>query len=188
MSSQYIEKTLARFSVETINGRTQFVLKPQGSLYPKLFLMVWLAGWSFGGYSAFEAFSKNFEPFLLIWLCGWALGEIFVTITLAWLWTGAEIIRATGSDLEVSYRVLGFTRRKLYRGSDIRELRSSSGTTYQYPNQLQLPILVASKSGCLQFSYGAQTIYAGAGYDETEGRLIVEALRKYLPVSATARS
>ena len=175
-----------RFVVETVEGREQIRINAQRKLFILLFLPVWLAIWSFGGVSATRAFATTFQPFLLLWLVGWAVGWVFAGVTLGWMLTGSEILRVIGSDLEVSYRLLGFTRRKLYRGGDIRDLSASENQVFSRYNQIDIPFLIASKSGCLRFSYGARTIYVGSGLDRSEGQLIVERLRRRLPAAATA--
>jgi hypothetical protein len=185
MSVRYEEKKAPRFVVETVDGREQITIKAQRSIFVMLFLMVWLSGWTFGGIAAMTSLTKNFQPFLVIWLGGWALGWVFAGAALGWMLSGAEIVRVIGSDLEIAYRLFGFTRRKLFRGSDIRDLSAYSTPVFGRYNQMSLPFFSANKSGCFKFSYGARTVYAGSGLDESEGRLIVDRLRKRLPATAT---
>jgi hypothetical protein len=187
MSAQYVETQNPRFAVETVDGREQIVVGAQRNLFLMLFLPVWLCGWTFGGVAALYTLSQGFQLFLLVWLCGWALGEAFVIATLGWMLTGKEVLRVAGSDLEIGYRMLGFTRRKLYRGSAIRDLASCDPPPLLRYNQPSLPLLTGTKTGSVRFTYGARTIYAAQGLDQPEGRLIVERLRKRLPSTATAQ-
>jgi hypothetical protein len=50
--------------------------------------------------------------------------------------------------------------------------------------QLQVPFLNVGRTGSVKFDYGPRTIYAAAGLDDAEGRLIVEQLSRRLPASA----
>jgi hypothetical protein len=184
MSVRYVEKMAPRFVVETVDGHEQIRIKAQRNLFLMLFLLVWICGWTFGGISAMKALTVSFQPFLVFWLGGWALGWVVVVATLGWMLSGAEIVRVIGSDLEISYNLFGFTRRKLFRGSDIRDLSAYAIPIFGRYSQMSLPFLPGNKSGCVKFSYGARTMYLGAGLDESEGRLIVERLRKRLPASA----
>jgi hypothetical protein len=187
MPAQYVQTESPRFVVETVDGREQIVVGAQRNIFVMLFLAVWLCGWTFGGVTVIKTLAtKDFHPFLLIWLCGWALGEAFAAATLCWMLSGKEILRAIGSDLEISYSMLGFTRRKLFRGSEIRDLSPCAPPAFGRYNQPSLPILMDSKTGSVKFTYGARAIYAAQGLDEPEGRLIVERLRKRLPATATA--
>lgn len=185
MSTGYEEPKAPRFIAETINGQEQMTVGAQRNLFTMLFLLFWLGGWTVGGISAFsQLLSKGFQPFLAFWLGGWALGELFAAATLCWLFSGAEILRVVGSDLEISYRMLGLTKRKLYRGSEIRDLSSNTTPLFVRYSQSPLPFFGGNKTGSVKFTYGAQTIYAAAGLDEAEGRLIVDRLRKRLPRTA----
>ena len=186
MAIRYEEMQAPRFVVETVNGHEQIRIKAQRNVFLMLFLLLWLGGWTVGGISAMTALSKSANPFLVFWLGGWALGWVFAAVTVGWMMSGAEILRVVGSDLEINYRLFGVTRGKLLRGIDIRDLSACAPPLPLYGRyQMNLPFLSASKSGCVRFSYGARTIYAGAGLDESEGRLIVDRLRQRLPSSAT---
>lgn len=186
MSLHYEAPPPPRFLVEQVDGREQIRIPPQRSIFLSLFLTVWLCGWTVGGMAAIGALlTKDFQPFLAFWLCGWAIGETLVAATLCWLWTGAEYIRVVNSDLEVGYRMLGYSRRKLYQGSQIRNL-APQGNVWFATNNTALPIAFANRTGSVKFAYGGRTIYLAAGLDEAEGRLIVDRLLKHLPKTASA--
>jgi hypothetical protein len=186
MTVRYEQPKAPRFVSETIDGREQITIGASRNVFVALFLTVWLGGWTAGGIAAMTTLlTKTFQPFLVFWLCGWLLGEIFVALSLCWMFFGAEILRTVGHDLEVGYRILGFTRRRLFRGSEIRGLSSWDQPAYGRYNQMQLPFFGSNKTGSVKFNYGARTIHLGAGLDEAEGRLIVDRLRKRLPSSAT---
>ena len=186
MSMQYEALKPPRFRVETINGRDEITIGAQRNLFLMLFLLFWVSGWTFGGGATITTlFSRGFQPFLLFWLCGWAFGEACVLAILCWQFSGAEIIRIQGADLEIGCQMLGFTRRKLFRGSEIRDLSACQPQIFNRYNQMSLPFFVANKTGSVKFAYGARTIYVAPGLDEAEGRLIVDRLRGSLPSTAT---
>ena len=186
MTLHYEAPQPPRFSVETVDGREQISIRARRSVFMSLFLAVWLCGWTLGGIGAITALlTKGFQPFLAFWLCGWAIGETLVAATLCWLWTGAEYIQVVNSDLEVGYRMLGYSRRKLYQGSQIRHL-APQGNVWFATNHMALPIAFANRTGSVKFAYGGRTIYLAAGLDEAEGRLIVDRLLKRLPKTAGA--
>jgi hypothetical protein len=186
MTARYEPVQPPRFTVETVDGSEQINIPPQRSVFIGLFLAVWLTGWTIGGVAAFVAFLKTQQPFLALWLCGWVAGEAFVALTLLWMFTGGESVRLIGKDLEIGAHVLGWDRRKVYQGSQIRNLSSSAPANFYNGRwQGRLPILFANTSGSFKFDYGGRTIYVGPGLDEAEGRMIVERLRARLPASAT---
>jgi len=191
MPRRYEETAAPRFKLLSVDGREETVIPAQRSLFITLFVSIWLCAWTFGGAMAMKIMiSHGFQPFLLIWLCGWALGEIYPVATLGWQFNGAEVLRVSGSDLETEFRVLGFARRELYRGSELRELSAGPSPILPYPlsggyYQSPLPFFFGNKTGCVKFAYGARTVYLAAGLDEVERLLIVEHLRKRLRASAT---
>jgi hypothetical protein len=57
------------------------------------FLSVWLAGWSYGIYTAFEAFTRSSggtSLFLLVWLTGAGIGWAFAVVILFVMLFGKE--------------------------------------------------------------------------------------------------
>lgn len=184
MKSTYAEVASPRFTVEASDGREQIIIKAQRSILVVVFLFCWLGGWTVAGASTMAKLSQHLQPFLLFWLGGWAVGEIYALGTLCWLVSGAEILGFVGSDLEVSYRVFGLSRTKLFRGREIRHLSASAPQKSEQFEQPSVPFFTANKTGSVKFEYGPRTIYLAAGLDEAEGRLIVNRLRARLPSTA----
>jgi hypothetical protein len=169
-----------RFEVEQELGGERIRIRARRNIFVLLFLPLWLTGWTAGGVAAIGQFLRTGQPFLVIWLCGWATGWAFAGGTLAWTIWGSELIGVTGGDLEIGHRLLGWTRTRLYRGSEVRHLAAAE-TPFLYRFQLSLPLLMRARSGAVKFSYGGRTIYAAQGLDEAEGRMIVERLLRHLP-------
>ncbi len=188
MAPIYEELASPRYSVEMQPDAEQIRVKPQGPLFIKLFLAVWLTFWTFGGMAALGVAAATLHPFVLIWLCAWALGWVFAATTLAWLLFGCEILRADGSDLEITQEMLGFKKTRLYRGQDIHNLSAAAAPPFYMAMRMGNPFFKLGSlydSGAIKFAYGARTIYAAQGLDEAEGRLIVERLARRLPSSVT---
>ena len=185
----YVQAFTPRFRVERgADGVERVVIPAQRNLFVMAFMMVWLCGWTVGGVTAISSLFVKFTPFIAFWSCGWALGEVFVLTSLVWMAAGQESLRVVRGDLEVAAEVAGFARRRLYRGADVRDL-SASGLVAADPfsrRRMDLPLIRQPSSGGVKFTYGARTIYAGAGLDEPEGRLIVDWLKPRLPKSAIA--
>ena len=124
---------------------------------------------------------ENFEPFLLFWLCAWALGWVFAASTIAWMIWGSEVLAVVGRDLEVSTQIGPWSRRKIYRGTELRDLKVGEPSPFQ-TFRLDNPLL-ASRFGMIRFDYGARTIRAGASLEEAEAKMVVERLVKKLPAT-----
>jgi len=75
----------SRLSVQWIDGQQTIVAPPQprgaAAVFLTLFLLVWLALWTFGGLQVVRHLvsgrTGDGEVFLAFWLIGWALGEAF---------------------------------------------------------------------------------------------------------------
>ncbi|MBW0002346.1 MAG: hypothetical protein JO216_02560 [Hyphomicrobiales bacterium] len=189
MSVRYEETKTPQFEVENVSGLQQISLKPPRNSLTTLFLLAWLGGWTYGGIMAAKQLTSTFQLFVAFWLVAWAVAWLWAGASLAWQFSGREILRVVGSDLEVIYTVLGFSKRMLFRGADIRDFTVNSNP---YPDQYRginrgigLPFGAGNKTGCLKFNYGSRTVYLGAGHDEAEGQMILGLLRKYLPTTAT---
>lgn len=181
MPVQYEDVSAPRFRLEAVDGYDQISIPAQRSAWG-LFLLIWLCGWTVGGYHAITSLFSATGPqaFLVFWLCGWALGEVFAATSLAWMIAGVERLRVIGQDLEVSYRLAGLSRTSLYRGRDIRNLAACMPITFGRRNQVPLPFLKTNKVGSIRFTYGARTVFLGDSLDEAEGQLIVDYLRRRL--------
>lgn len=177
----------ARFVVETVDGVEQIRIRARRNWLVIAFLLFWLSMWTMGGGATIFALIAHFEPFMLLWLGGWAVAWLFVAATIAWQLTGAETLRVVGSDLEIGHGIAGLARRRLFRGSDISGMAAEgAGDPFSRMYSAYPPFLNRARTGSVKFSYGARTIHAAAGLDEGEGRLIVEHLRRRLPLSAVA--
>jgi hypothetical protein len=174
----------ARFVIEPTQGGEQIRVKARRQIVPMLFLPLWLIGWTAAGAAAIWQLIHQFQPFLLLWLCAWAVAWVMAAGTLAWMFTGSETLRVVGSDLEVAQHALGWSRRWLYEGAQVRNLRVADQPAWPYRFQVQVPFLNIARTGSVKFDYGPRTVYAAPGLDDAEGRMIVERLRKRLPVSA----
>ena len=189
MAERYEPIEAPRFVVERWNGAEGIRIKPRGVSFTALFMLAWLMLWTAGGLAAMATVAAHFSFFLALWLCVWALGWLFVASTLAWQLSGSETLRVVGSDLEISQAMLGWTKRSLYRGSEIHNLSAARAPDFFRGYRLSNPFFKLTRMydfGSVHFTYGARTIYAAEALDEAEGRLIVERLREHLPASASA--
>lgn len=171
----YVALGTPRFSIlPTVEGET-LVIPAVRNILIVLFLSVWLGGWTLGGIGAMAGLVATGEPFLAFWLCGWAIGWMAVSVML----TGRQRLRFVGADLEIDTSMLGYHRRALYRGRDIRG-PSVQAPAWQARQTPPMPLLGGSRR-TVRFTYGARTFSTGFGMDPAEGAAIIEWLRKKLP-------
>ena len=113
----------------------------------------------------------------------------FVLASLVWMAVGKESLRVVRGDLEVGGRKSPVLR----VGGSIAAprcaiSRPASSLPIRSTGETDLPLLWQPASGGVKFTYGARTVYAAAGLDEAEGRLIVDWLKPRLPKTAIARA
>jgi hypothetical protein len=181
MGGQYQAVKPPRFEIEQGLGGERIRIGARRRIFILIFLPIWLVGWTIGGVSAFAQFLRGGEPFLAIWLCGWTVAWLAVFLALAWSLWGVELIGVVGGDLEVGESLLGFTRMRLYRGSDVSDLAAAGSPPMFGRGQLTIPFIVKPRFGAVKFNYGGRTVYTAQGLDEAEGRMIVERLLRRLP-------
>ena len=122
MDARYEPISKERFTIEETADGERIRVKAPRQIFVTIFLPFWLSGWIIGGFIALQSIIIRFQPFLLLWLFGWAAGWIFAAGTIVWMFFGSELLRADQNDLEVSHHALGFSRRWLYQGAQIKNL------------------------------------------------------------------
>lgn len=177
----YVPIGAPRFSIVSQGAGEILIIPAQRNILILAFLSVWLVMWTIGGFSAMGQLLARFHIFIAFWLVAWAIGWIMVAAIISWMLTGRETVQVIGGDLEVGYSVWRLSRRKLFRGADVRGLKANAGERYWQGRQFPpMPVLGQSR-GSVQFSYGARTQTFGFGLDSTEAAEVVAWLQKKLP-------
>jgi len=172
-----------RFQIERAGVGEQIRVKARRRVWPMVFLPFWLTAWTAGGIGAIYALFQDFQPFLVLWLCFWAVAWVAVAGVLVWMFTGSETVRVVDSDVEIAHHALGMTRRWLYEGRRVRNLRLAEQPPWPFRTQFQVPFLNLYQSGAVKFDYGPRTVRALSGLDEAEGAMVVERLLAQLPAA-----
>lgn len=189
MPKGYVEPRTPRFRIEQVDEVEQVTVAARRSWFVLAFLAVWLTLWTVGGLLAITQVLTSFDLFLAVWLCFWAVGWLYAAATVVWQLRGREVLRVVDRDLEIILRSPGFNRSRVYHGREIARLTAhDGGGPFQVHGGAFATAnpLTAGRSGSVRFDYGARTVYAAAGLDEAEGRLIVAWLARRLPTSATS--
>jgi hypothetical protein len=135
--------------------------------------------------NAVNILAKNFVVFavasLAFWLIGWALGWVFAATTVLWMLTGSEALRVIGTDLEISRKAAVVSRRKLFRGSDIKNITVVEASGWPMNNRAGLPFVMNGRDGSVRFDYGMRSYFLGAGLDPAEAVRVVDWLKQRLP-------
>ena len=145
-----------------------------------LFLLLWLAGWSAGEYFALAEILSSRNPiaegFLIFWVTFWTMGGAICWWVVLWNLFGTERVFVTGGALVRSVGVGPLRRRKVYPVGEISNLRSIS------PAKGGNGTILAS---AIAFDVDGKTREVGAGMDQDEVEVVLAALRRYLPQTAT---
>lgn len=155
--------------IEDLGDRLVVRFRPRRSWGVLAFMLVWLAGWTAGGVTAFGALFAEDAPlggraFLLLWLCGWAFGEGAVVVYIAWALFGVEILTVAPDALEVRRHVGRFARTKRYDVSlvtSVEAARTPSGEDER-----------ARTDFCLKLRHADETVYIGERLGEREAEYV----------------
>lgn len=173
-----------RFQIESVEGGERIVIPAKRNWFVAPFLVFWLTMWTVGGVMAMTQ-ALNGDLFLVIWLIFWAGGWLFAASWLGWQFTGQETLAVRHGALERGWSMLGYKRTKRYDASQVKNLSSASAP---FPYSMMLvscPPFVPVTFGSVKWDYGAATLCAAQGLSEAEGAMVVERLRRWLPVGAS---
>jgi len=137
------------------------------SIFLCLFLLCWLAGWSYAGWDTIHKIVRQFDWFILLWLGGWSLGELFGLYWFLRTATGWDSVSAASDCLSVKKSVLGLGPTKNYRPLDIRNLRF----------QPRLQRSRAARPSGIAFDYGAKTVAFADDIDEAEANQLISLIK-----------
>ena len=140
-----------------------------------VFLLFWLAGWSYAGWDTIHKLLRQFDWFTLFWLGGWALGELFGLYWFLRTATGRDSVSAASDCLSVKKSVLGPGLIRNYRPLDIRNLRF----------QPRLQRSRGSRPSGIAFDHGARTIALADDIDEAEANQLISLIKVKCHISET---
>jgi hypothetical protein len=129
-----------------------------------LFILFWLAFWSYAGIQSGQALMRHFSYFLAFWMLGWVYGELFASYSILYGLGGQEIIVANSETLTRTTKIFGLGWSKAYLVREMGNLRFQRGANRQ-------PSRIA-------FDYGARTITFGAYIDEAEACELMRKIRQ----------
>jgi hypothetical protein len=150
------------------------------------FLTLWLCGWLAGEIMApiglFTTVHKDpgGAAFLLVWLCGWTVGGAFAFYVWLWQIKGCEVVTISPTALSIKRVIFGYGRAKQYDVSEIRRLRVAPLAFNPFDFRSGMAFWGIG-GGALAFDYGFKTYRFGAGVDEAEARVILQAITARLP-------
>lgn len=161
-----------------------------------VFLSVWAAGWTYGGYEAWKAIINlviNFdkEPgnvigifFIGIWLIGWVAGEAIAILILLWGFLGKEIITVSQGVMKIKNDIAGMGWARVFNINAI--------------NGMQINVVIGKKLfevkadfragkkkfggiGQINFKYEGKINRFCMSADKKDSEQVLELLKKILP-------
>ena len=167
-------------TVVPVAGGEEIRVGAKRNLPAILFLPLWLSVWTVGMAVGVAQLAEDFAPAPLLWLALLTVIWLLVGALLGWYLAGSTVLRVEGGDLEIGARLLGITRTRRYRASEVSGLTVAASPPY-HVGRTAGPF---PGEGCrIRFNYGTRTVHAATGRDEAEAHLILERLRKRLPRS-----
>ena len=147
-----------------------------------LFMMVWLAGWAFGEFSALTELLSFEGPmfanaFIIFWLIGWTFGGGFAFYTILWQLIGKEIIRMEMGKLIIKKSIAGIGRKKEYEADSIKNMQVILDAESSIPGKYNKKA-AGRQARKIMFDYGNKIIRFGIGIDEAEAQMVFDRLRQ----------
>ncbi|MFM2269724.1 MAG: hypothetical protein RL757_3165 [Bacteroidota bacterium] len=129
----------------------------------------------FGVYSFFMGTLENqayfVGIFLLIWLTGWTAGGYFAFKYLIWLLRGKEVITIENGFLSIQKKGSIGDKKKTYDLNEATGFRVTPKVDMGYYRSKNINVL---QSGIIAFDYGMKTINFGENIDEAEAKFILK--------------
>jgi hypothetical protein len=166
-------------------GGIEIHIKAPRHLWTLVFLPIWLAFWTFGGFAAIRQFVSDptSRGFLGIWLIAWLVAELLASYVWLWMAFGKEIIAVWQGALSLKRDIGGWGRAKLLRLHECRNLRASGsfGSPFSFSESLRF---WGVSGGTIAVDHQGRVIRFGIGLEETEAQAVVRELAPYFPANA----
>jgi hypothetical protein len=157
-----------RITVRQTEDGLGISIPPQRSVPLVGFLLVWLAGWSFGMRFGLASVSTFRMPDLLflIWSIPWTASGLAVLYVALWQLFGREQLFFTAGALVREWWMPGLRRRRVVMGSEIREV-----TVKRPENDL-------AGLGTIQVKTATGSFWIGSGLGHHEAELVADLIRE----------
>jgi hypothetical protein len=129
-----------------------------------LFLVVWLAFWTYAGMKAARVLIYRLDSTSILWMIAWAFGELWASFSILDNFGGTEDILLNSEALKRSRKIFGLGWTRTYLIRKIGNLRFQRGLSRQ-PSRIS-------------FDYGARTISFGAYIEEAEACELINKIRQ----------
>jgi hypothetical protein len=153
--------------VQELGDRLVVRFRPRRSWGQLTFLVIWLAGWSFGGILAMYAFfgaARGERAFLAVWLCGWIYGEVSAALAIAWQLAGREVLAVDVQQLELRQEIGRLSRTQRVDTVSIDNVEAARVPT----DEDERP----REDFCLRVRRGDKTLKVGEGMGEREAEYL----------------
>jgi len=158
-----------RIAVAQTDDGLGILIPPMRNYFAAGFLALWLCGWAAGEYFALREIVNGGITglFLLIWLVPWTLAGAAVLWAILWQIFGIERLFVTAGALVREWRLLGFGRRRVVLGDEIRGVAIASGNGND---------LVGI--GTIKVATTGRTMRIGSGLTRHDAELVTELIRQ----------
>ncbi len=171
-----IEKTMRGIKIDIPAPKEPFAI---------LFLLVWMFFWAIGEYTAINSLFKSSElassGFLMFWIAGWTFGGFSAMRVIIYMLFGKEHLVFEDGQLRVFRSYYIFSRKKVYSiGSITNFSLNDDFSQSESPWKVRLGGKDddSKKTGALKFDYGMKTIEVGDNIEEPEARYLIQILQE----------
>lgn len=173
-----------RAKIESDSMTLKITIPSKKNWFLILFLFFWMGGWFMGESSAISGLMKSgefvFDAFMVIWLAGWTFGGLFALVIIVWSLLGRETVTIDSSVWQIEKGIFDFSfTKKQYEINSIKKLELSpekdEDSIFQ---QKKIGDFWGITGGRVYFDYGMKTVKFAIGVDNAEARYIIEEIKK----------
>ena len=113
--------------------------------------------------------------FLLVWLAFWTMGGYYAIISILYMFIGKQEVCFSTYDISISYKIGFLGNKKLYELTQIRDFKIAQKTEEEsYSVFLTVPV----GTPIFTFEYEGEPVEFGAGMNEKAMEKLIEVLKK----------
>ena len=144
-----------------------------------IFSLLWLVGWAYGEYSAYEMITGSNQPifadlFMIVWFTAWTIAGFFVVYSILWSLFGEENLSVERGSFRISNKIFGVGFTRDYEINSIKKMHVDMEPEINYWSNSKRKSIFGIEKGNLSFGYGMKTIKFGKEIDEIEAEFILE--------------
>lgn len=146
-----------------------------------VWIFCWMIFWGYFGILSFNDLFKFSDEssriFMIIWISGWSFGGVMAVKTIIWLFWGKEIIEIGMGTFSINRKNDLFTREKVYDINECREFRIREVDSESDRKHWFIFYYRNKERGTIAFDYGMRNFCFGEDLYEPEAQYLLNVMK-----------